>query len=161
MIHLPSSYHSYTQSTMNNNIRKYIYSNIIARTFSSATSPTQIVPPLPQPKARLRPNFLNLTHSPSAPLKNYPTHARLIEVGPRDGLQNEAVMLPTGTKLRLIELLVGAGLKHVEAGAFVSPKWVPQVCQHIKCITSTHILCTYSSSLSYYCVMYYRWLIVV
>lgn len=57
----------------------------------------------------------------------YPDFVKLVEVGPRDGLQNEKVQLPTGTKIRLIDLLAAAGLKSIEAGAFVSPKWVPQM----------------------------------
>lgn len=53
--------------------------------------------------------------------------ARIVEVGVRDGLQNEAVILPADVKLRLIELLEAAGVQNIEAGAFVSPKWVPQM----------------------------------
>lgn len=52
---------------------------------------------------------------------------RIIEVGPRDGLQNEKHPIPTQTKLKLIENLVGAGLTEIEATSFVSPKWVPQL----------------------------------
>lgn len=52
---------------------------------------------------------------------------RIIEVGPRDGLQNEAVPIPTGAKLRLIAALIEAGLKEIEVTSFVSPKWVPQL----------------------------------
>jgi len=52
---------------------------------------------------------------------------RVVEVGPRDGLQNEAKMVPTATKVALIERLADAGLKTIEAGSFVSPKWVPQM----------------------------------
>lgn len=51
----------------------------------------------------------------------------LVEVGPRDGLQNEARLVPTVDKLRLIELLAGAGLTRIEATSFVSPAWVPQM----------------------------------
>jgi hydroxymethylglutaryl-CoA lyase len=52
---------------------------------------------------------------------------RITEVGPRDGLQNEPEQVPTAAKIALIENLAGAGLKRIEAGAFVSPKWVPQM----------------------------------
>ncbi|WP_230533018.1 hydroxymethylglutaryl-CoA lyase [Microvirga roseola] len=52
---------------------------------------------------------------------------RLVEVGPRDGLQNESSHLPTNVKIELIRRLFGAGIRHIEAGAFVSPKWVPQM----------------------------------
>jgi isopropylmalate/homocitrate/citramalate synthase len=55
---------------------------------------------------------------------------RLVEVGPRDGLQNEKREVPTKVKLELIERLADAGLPAVEATAFVSPKWVPQMADH-------------------------------
>jgi hydroxymethylglutaryl-CoA lyase len=53
---------------------------------------------------------------------------KLVEVGPRDGLQNEKKAIPLATKLDLIERLAKTGLTTIEAGSFVSPKWVPQVC---------------------------------
>ena len=56
-----------------------------------------------------------------------PSHVRLVEVGPRDGLQNEAVAIDAATKVALIEKLAAAGLASIEAGSFVSPKWVPQM----------------------------------
>src|SRR5438874_12918335 len=52
---------------------------------------------------------------------------RIVEVGPRDGLQNEKVVIPTEAKIDYITALADAGLKVIEAGAFVSPKWVPQM----------------------------------
>jgi hydroxymethylglutaryl-CoA lyase len=52
---------------------------------------------------------------------------RIVEVGPRDGLQNEASLVPTATKLALIERLAACGLRSIEATSFVSPKWVPQM----------------------------------
>lgn len=52
---------------------------------------------------------------------------RIVEVGPRDGLQNEASVVPTEVKVELVDRLAAAGLPVVEAGAFVSPKWVPQM----------------------------------
>lgn len=57
-------------------------------------------------------------------------HVRLVEVGPRDGLQNEPGELPTALKVELIERLAEAGLPAVEATAFVSPKWIPQMADH-------------------------------
>jgi isopropylmalate/homocitrate/citramalate synthase len=51
----------------------------------------------------------------------------MVEVGPRDGLQNEAQIVPAATKVALIERLAAAGLPVVEAGSFVSPKWIPQM----------------------------------
>jgi hydroxymethylglutaryl-CoA lyase len=56
--------------------------------------------------------------------------ARIVEVGPRDGLQNERGEVPTAVKVELIERLADAGLAAVEATAFVSPKWVPQMADH-------------------------------
>ena len=55
---------------------------------------------------------------------------RIIEVGPRDGLQNEKVQVETAVKLELIERLVACGLKEIEATSFVSAKWVPQMGDH-------------------------------
>ena len=55
---------------------------------------------------------------------------RIVEVSPRDGLQNEARPVATGTKLELNERLVAAGLRSVEATSFVSSKWVPQMAVH-------------------------------
>jgi hydroxymethylglutaryl-CoA lyase len=56
-----------------------------------------------------------------------PGEVRIVEVGPRDGLQNEPTTLPAATKAALIERLAEAGLRVIEAGSFVSPKWVPQM----------------------------------
>ncbi len=56
-----------------------------------------------------------------------PKHVRLFEVGPRDGLQNEAAPVATGTRVALVEKLADAGIKAIESGSFVSPKWVPQM----------------------------------
>jgi len=53
-----------------------------------------------------------------------------VEVGPRDGLQNERAEVPTAVKVELIERLADAGLAAVEATAFVSPKWIPQMADH-------------------------------
>ncbi len=52
---------------------------------------------------------------------------RIVEVGPRDGLQNESQMIAIATKIALIERLGRCGFREIEAGAFVSPKWVPQM----------------------------------
>jgi hydroxymethylglutaryl-CoA lyase len=59
-----------------------------------------------------------------------PTDVRIVEVGPRDGLQNEARNVPTAVKVELIERLADAGVRTIEATAFVSPKWVPQMADH-------------------------------
>jgi len=56
-----------------------------------------------------------------------PQHVRLVEVGPRDGLQNEKQPISVADKVRLVDDLSAAGLAYVEVGSFVSPKWVPQM----------------------------------
>ncbi len=56
-----------------------------------------------------------------------PKQVRMVEVGPRDGLQNEPAPVPVATRIVLIERLAESGLSAIEAGAFVSPKWVPQM----------------------------------
>jgi hydroxymethylglutaryl-CoA lyase len=53
---------------------------------------------------------------------------KIVEVGPRDGLQNEKAVIPPEVKVGLINRLGHAGATVIEAGSFVSPKWVPQVC---------------------------------
>ena len=58
---------------------------------------------------------------------SYPTCVTLMEVGPRDGLQNETVHVSAADKRALIARLAAAGLTHIEVGSFVSPKWVPQM----------------------------------
>lgn len=58
------------------------------------------------------------------------TQVRIVEVGPRDGLQNEKEMVPTEIKISLIERVVRAGLRDIEVTSFVSPKWVPQMADH-------------------------------
>ena len=57
-------------------------------------------------------------------------HVRIVEVGPRDGLQNEPGTVATAVKLELIERLARAGLPAIEVASFVSPKWVPQMADH-------------------------------
>ncbi|KAG6769084.1 hypothetical protein POTOM_024700 [Populus tomentosa] len=56
-----------------------------------------------------------------------PEYVKIVEVGPRDGLQNEKDIVPTGVKVELIKMLASSGLPVVEATSFVSPKWVPQL----------------------------------
>ncbi|MFA6311761.1 MAG: hydroxymethylglutaryl-CoA lyase [Sterolibacterium sp.] len=56
-----------------------------------------------------------------------PTKVKIVDVSPRDGLQNEKQSVPTATKIELVRRLGAAGLKAIEATAFVSPKWVPQM----------------------------------
>ena len=61
------------------------------------------------------------------PANGFPERVRIVEVGPRDGLQAERGTVSIETKIRLIDALSAAGLPAVEAGAFVSPKWVSQM----------------------------------
>ncbi len=58
---------------------------------------------------------------------NLPKQVRLVEVGPRDGLQNEKQPISVADKVRLVDDLSAAGLRYIEVGSFVSPKWVPQM----------------------------------
>jgi len=60
-------------------------------------------------------------------LQRIPEYVKIVEVGPRDGLQNEKDIVPTDVKIQLIKMLAASGLPVVEATSFVSPKWVPQV----------------------------------
>jgi len=56
-----------------------------------------------------------------------PSRVKLVEVGPRDGLQNEKQTVPAAVKIELVQRLQAAGLKEIEVTSFVSPKWVPQM----------------------------------
>ena len=58
---------------------------------------------------------------------NFPPRVKLVEVGPRDGLQNEKQAVPASVKIELVQRLQDAGLKEIEVTSFVSPKWVPQM----------------------------------
>ncbi|MAG77310.1 MAG: hydroxymethylglutaryl-CoA lyase [Colwelliaceae bacterium] len=58
---------------------------------------------------------------------NFPKRVKIVEVGPRDGLQNEKQFIEASDKIALIDMLADAGLDYVESGSFVSPKWVPQM----------------------------------
>ena len=60
-------------------------------------------------------------------LNGIPSFVKIVEVGPRDGLQNEKNIVPTAVKIELIHRLASSGLSVIEATSFVSPKWVPQV----------------------------------
>ncbi|HET7557315.1 MAG TPA: hydroxymethylglutaryl-CoA lyase [Rhodanobacteraceae bacterium] len=60
-------------------------------------------------------------------MPNHPASVRMVEVGPRDGLQNEKTIVPTAVKIELIDRLSACGLRTIEATSFVSPKWIPQL----------------------------------
>lgn len=64
----------------------------------------------------------------------FPKHVKIVEVGPRDGLQNEAQTIPANIKIELVDRLSRAGFPNIEAASFVSPKWVPQMA------TSTEVM---------------------
>lgn len=65
---------------------------------------------------------------------------KIVDVGPRDGLQNEKKLVPTQQKLEFIRQLQQSGLQHIEATSFVSPKWVPQMADHTEIMTSLSAL---------------------
>jgi hydroxymethylglutaryl-CoA lyase len=67
-----------------------------------------------------------------------PKQVTLVEVSPRDGLQNEAVIVPSAVKLEFIERLADCGLKIIESASFVSPKWVPQMADHREVTQGIH-----------------------
>jgi hydroxymethylglutaryl-CoA lyase len=64
---------------------------------------------------------------PTSPLSNLPKRVTIVEVGPRDGLQNEKGVISTADKIRFIDLLSAAGFPYIEATSFVSPKAIPQL----------------------------------
>ena len=63
---------------------------------------------------------------------NYPSRVKLVDVGPRDGLQNEQQQVPASVKIELVHRLQSAGLKEIEVTSFVSPKWVPQMADNVQ-----------------------------
>ncbi|HEX3764176.1 MAG TPA: hydroxymethylglutaryl-CoA lyase, partial [Kofleriaceae bacterium] len=67
-----------------------------------------------------------------------PSEATIYEVGPRDGLQNEARQVPTPDKIRFIDGLVGAGIRNIEITSFVSPKWIPQLADSAEVARGVH-----------------------
>ncbi|KAK6119821.1 hypothetical protein DH2020_046446 [Rehmannia glutinosa] len=71
-------------------------------------------------------SFVESSKKPSL-FKDIPRYVKIVEVGPRDGLQNEKTIVPMSVKVNLIHKLVSSGLSVVEATSFVSPKWVPQL----------------------------------
>ena len=67
-----------------------------------------------------------------------PAFATIYEVGPRDGLQNEARQVPTAEKIRFIDSLVAAGIRDIEITSFVSPKWIPQLADSAEVARGVH-----------------------
>src|SRR4051812_5903202 len=89
-------------------------------------------------RVNLRPRHLRRLATTSDPASHRPQgqqashritgdRVKIVEVGPRDGLQNEKKTIPLATKIELVQRLARTGLTDIEAGSFVSPKWVPQV----------------------------------
>ncbi|XP_027046621.1 hydroxymethylglutaryl-CoA lyase, mitochondrial-like [Pocillopora damicornis] len=72
----------------------------------------------------------SLSHLSRKPIGQLVKKVKVVEVGPRDGLQNEQRIVPTETKISLIDKLSETGLQAIEATSFVSPKWVPQMADH-------------------------------
>lgn len=69
---------------------------------------------------------------------NLPHRVKLIDVGPRDGLQNEKQPVPAAVKVELVHRLQAAGLKEIEVTSFVSPKWVPQMADNAEVMAGIH-----------------------
>jgi hydroxymethylglutaryl-CoA lyase len=67
-----------------------------------------------------------------------PAKVKLVDVGPRDGLQNEKQEVPADVKIKLVHLLQDAGLKEIEVTSFVSPKWVPQMADNAQVMAGIH-----------------------
>jgi hydroxymethylglutaryl-CoA lyase len=67
-----------------------------------------------------------------------PAEATIYEVGPRDGLQNEARQVPTAEKIRFIDALLAAGIRNIEITSFVSPKWIPQLADSAEVARGVH-----------------------
>jgi len=67
-----------------------------------------------------------------------PVRVKIVDVGPRDGLQNEKQPVSTQTKIQLVHLLQDAGLKEIEVTSFVSPKWVPQMADNAQVMEGIH-----------------------
>ncbi|XP_076261070.1 hydroxymethylglutaryl-CoA lyase isoform X2 [Rhynchophorus ferrugineus] len=65
-------------------------------------------------------------------IKSNKSYIRIVEVGPRDGLQNEPINVPTNIKIELINMLSDTGLRNIEVTSFVSPKWVPQMADNME-----------------------------
>ena len=67
-----------------------------------------------------------------------PSRVKLVDVGPRDGLQNEKQAVPAAIKIELVHRLQAAGLKEIEVTSFVSPKWVPQMADNAEVMAGIH-----------------------
>ena len=70
--------------------------------------------------------------------ESFPSYVKIVEVGPRDGLQNEKTFIPTESKIKFIDMLSQSGLPVIEVASFVSPKWVPQMKDHREVMQGIH-----------------------
>lgn len=86
-------------------------------------------------------------------MKSAKNVVNIVEVGPRDGLQNEKGIIPVEVKVELINRLVRAGVMSVEAGSFVRPEWVPQVCIYILDFLSSNGFFFFETE------FFFRWLV--
>ena len=68
----------------------------------------------------------------------FPSKVKLVDVGPRDGLQNEKEPVPAAVKIELVHRLQDAGLTELEVTSFVSPKWVPQMADNLEVMAGIH-----------------------
>nr|XP_032815519.1 hydroxymethylglutaryl-CoA lyase, mitochondrial isoform X1 [Petromyzon marinus] len=82
--------------------------------------------------SRLAGRGRSLSATGAVAISGLPNRVKIVEVGPRDGLQNEKTVVPTAVKIELIERLAEAGCPVVEATSFVSPKWVPQMADQVE-----------------------------
>lgn len=72
-------------------------------------------------------------------LENITNFVKIVEVGPRDGLQNESQIITTADKVSLINLLIDSGIKNIEVTSFVSPKWIPQLADGLDVVKSLNL----------------------
>ncbi|XP_055028751.1 hydroxymethylglutaryl-CoA lyase, mitochondrial [Misgurnus anguillicaudatus] len=91
-----------------------------------------------QPALRLVAATAALRAASLSATQTLPERVKIVEVGPRDGLQNEKAIVPTEVKIRLIDMLSEAGLPVIEATSFVSPKWVPQMADQDEVMRGLH-----------------------
>ncbi|XP_046362907.1 hydroxymethylglutaryl-CoA lyase, mitochondrial-like [Haliotis cracherodii] len=77
-------------------------------------------------------------HLTQVSIAGLPSFVKIVEVGPRDGLQNEKTIVPTETKIEFVNRLSEAGLPVIEVTSFVSPKWVPQMADHSEVMEGIH-----------------------
>lgn len=94
-----------------------------------------------QAKSKSKPKQYDWLHDasivqPYNAQSNLPSRVRIVEVGPRDGLQNESILIDSQIKIELINKLIDCGLTYIEATSFVSPKWVPQMSDNSTVINS-------------------------